>query len=307
MNNRLGKTLVWPTIALLAMLGNTGSAASADLGGAEEAPIVERIQARSPWTFTFTTYSWLPWLSGDATIRGRNLDVDLSPTDVLEALDWSTLPVWMSYAEARNGRLGLFNDIVYSKLSGADGFSRTGPGGRATLSGNIEADYEQATIELGAAYEIWAAGASGATRSTAFDLLAGGRYWYQSTTVSAASEVSLGGFPNLPIGADGRVIARSGSVDWVDPFVGARLRHLIAPGHEFTLRGDVGGFGAGSEISWQVLAAYNFQLCVTDRYVLDGYLGYRALYVDYSQGSGSTKYEYDVLQQGPVVGATLRF
>jgi hypothetical protein len=46
---------------------------------------------------------------------------------------------------------------------------------------------------------------------------------------------------------------------------------------------------------------------VTDRYVLDGYLGYRALYVDYSQGSGSTKYEYDVLQQGPVVGATLRF
>jgi len=305
--NRFGKTLTWPAIALLAMVGNIGSAVSADLGGAEAAPIVERIPARSPWTFSFTTYSWLPWLTGDTTIRGRNLDVGLSPTDVLEALDWSTLPVWMSYAEARNGRLGLFNDIVYSKLSGAAGFSRTGAGGGATLSGNIQADYEQATIELGAAYEVWAAGASGATRTTALDLLAGGRYWYQSTTVSAALEINLGGFPNLPIGPGGRVTTRSGSVDWVDPFVGARLRHPIAPGHEFTLRGDVGGFGVGSEISWQVIAAYNFQLCATDRYVLDGYLAYRALYVDYSQGSGSSKYEYDVLQQGPVIGATLRF
>ena len=47
-----------------------------------------------------------------------------------------------------------------------------------------------------------------------------------------------------------------------------------------------------------MLAAYNFQLCVTYRYVLDAYLGYRALSVDYSQGSGNTKYEYNILQQG---------
>lgn len=65
------------------------------------------------------------------------------------------------------------------------------------------------------------------------------------------------------------------------------------------VRGDVGGFRAGSDFSWQVLAAYNFQLCVTNRYVLDAYFGYRALSVDYSQGSGDTKYEYNVLQQGP--------
>ena len=42
---------------------------------------------------------------------------------------------------------------------------------------------------------------------------------------------------------------RSGSVDWVDPFVGARLRQLLAPGQNLTLRGDVGGFDVGSDFT----------------------------------------------------------
>ena len=74
-----------------------------------------------------------------------------------------------------------------------------------------------------------------------------------------------------------------------------------------TLRGDIGGFDVGSEFTWQVLATYDFQLCVTDRYTLNGYLGYRTLAVDYSQASGNNCYEFDALMQGPVIGATLRF
>jgi hypothetical protein len=114
--------------------------------------------------------------------------------------------------------------------------------------------------------------------------------------------------PNLGLDVEGnRVIAKSGSVDWVDPFIGARLRQEMAPGQNLTLRGDVGGFDVGSDFSWQVIATYDFQLCVTDRYVIDGYLGYRALSVDYSEGSGVNRYEFDAIQQGPVMGATVRF
>ena len=104
-----------------------------------------------------------------------------------------------------------------------------------------------------------------------------------------------------------RETERSGSIDWVDPFVGARLRQQIAPGESLVLRGDVGGFGAGSDNSWQVLATYNWQMCTMGGHLIDGYLGYRALSVDYSQGSGKTEYKYDVLMQGPVMGATLHF
>jgi hypothetical protein len=38
-----------------------------------------------------------------------------------------------------------------------------------------------------------------------------------------------------------------------------------------------------------------------------GILGYRALDVDYEQCSGRTKYEYDVLQHGPVSGLAIAF
>jgi hypothetical protein len=106
---------------------------------------------------------------------------------------------------------------------------------------------------------------------------------------------------------NGRWFAKSGNVDWVDPFVGGRLRNKISPGEELVVRADVGGFGAGSDISWQVLATYNWKMCVLNGYLLDGYVGYRALSVDYSQGVGTSKYEYNALQQGPVVGSTLHF
>jgi hypothetical protein len=73
------------------------------------------------------------------------------------------------------------------------------------------------------------------------------------------------------------------------------------------LRGDFGGFGVGSEFSWSALAAYSFVVAAQDGVTYSGILGYRVLDVDYEQGSGRTKYEYDVLQHGPVSGLTIGF
>ena len=36
-------------------------------------------------------------------------------------------------------------------------------------------------------------------------------------------------------------------------------------------------------------------------------VGYRALYVDYEQGSVLDKYEYDMLQHGPLLGLSAKF
>ena len=36
-------------------------------------------------------------------------------------------------------------------------------------------------------------------------------------------------------------------------------------------------------------------------------LGYRALSVDYEKGSGANKFEFDVVEHGPVVGLTVRY
>jgi len=288
----------WYAVTLL--LISFQATESVELRAAEIGATVPQ-SASDTWTFSFTTYAWTPWISGDLTIKGRSFDVDVTAGQVLDALDWSGIPAWFSYAEARNGRLVLFNDIAYAKLAGSKSFAKTGPLGVATLGGNVEADYEQAIVEVGAAYEIWS-GLNPGLGTAAFDVLAGGRYWHQDATVAADLALDVAGNQVL-----GRNVARSGSVDWVDPFIGARIRQQLVPGQNLTLRGDVGGFDVGSDFTWQVIATYDFQLCATERYTIDGYLGYRALSVDYSEGSGTNRYEFDAVQQGPVMGATVRF
>lgn len=286
--------------------GSVGNAMAADAGGTEASSLSEIAPAQSPWTFNMTTYGWLSWVTGDVTVKGRPFGVEVDPRDLIDALDWSELPIWMSYAEARNGRLSLFNDIVYAKLAGSGDFAVSRPGGVATLVGDIEADYMQLTVEAGAGYEIWSQGDPASAGRVAIDALAGARYWRQEASLSADLTLNPIPGPGLIISGN-RVIARSGIVDWVDPFIGARLRHTLAPGQELMLRGDIGGFGVGSDFSWQVIATSNWRLCITDTYSIDAYLGYKALSVDYSQGSGTSEYEIDVLQHGPVLGLTMRF
>jgi hypothetical protein len=300
-------------LGLIAVAMFVGPAAAADLkGSTKDSPADYSIaEPTQPWTFSFTTYAWLTWLSGDLTVRGRPLSVDASPIDVIDALDWSGIPAWMSSFEARSGRLGLFGDIVYAQLSDSASFARSGQSGPVTtsLSGRIQVDYKQAILEFGAAYEVWGDQRSPEGGRMAFDVLAGGRYWYQKTSVSADLAATLAG-GGLIGGLDiegGRVIARSGSVDWLDPFIGMRMRYQIDSGQKLMVRGDIGGFGAGSDFSWQALGTYEFRMMQRTGYVIDGYLGYRALSVDYSKGSGNSEYRYDVIQHGPVLGATVRF
>ena len=91
-----------------------------------------------------------------------------------------------------------------------------------------------------------------------------------------------------------RALARSGGVEWVDPFVGARIRFQPARGEEIVVRGDVGGFGAASKFTWQALATYNWQICTQAPMLIAGYACWRALSVDYAQGTGVERYEFDV-------------
>jgi len=50
------------------------------------------VAAPSKWSFSFTPYGWIPWLSGDMVVKGRAFDVAVDPIQLFEHLDWSTLP-----------------------------------------------------------------------------------------------------------------------------------------------------------------------------------------------------------------------
>jgi hypothetical protein len=290
--------------ALPALLSATGMAAGADLDAGPAA--YERAAPPPPrsWTLSFTPYSWLAGLNGHTTVRRRTTDIDADAIEVLEHLDG--VP-WMSYGEARLGRFALYGDIVYAPLGVGAGATRTLGG--ATLDATLGVDVEQTIAELGAAYEVasWRSGSllGYGSASTAVDLLAGARYWRQDVEVHLALTATLdtGGL----ILSGSRAVARSGEVEWVDPLVGLRLRHQLAPGHELVLRGDVGGFDAGSTFSWNVLGAYSWEIGAHAGVNYSGVLGYRALGVDFTKGSGTSRYEYDVVQHGPLIGLQAKF
>ena len=214
----------------------------------------------------------------------------------------------MGYFEARNGRFSIFSDLVYLKigLNGSMTRSRGVDALNATVGASAGLKYEMFIGELAAAYEVARWGATGVPGSgTAIDVFGGVRAWWQRADASLAltGTVNIG---DLALNADGTLSA-SQSVSWADPLVGLRLRHQFAPGLNFVASGDVGGFGVGSQFSWQALAAINYDFCVRNNVTWSGMLGYKALFVDYSKGSGLTRYEYDMTMHGPILGITARF
>ena len=241
-------------IALTGFIGVGGATAafSADFG-----PASALVAPPSQWRLSFTPYAWLTWLDGEQTVKGRSVDVHVDPIQVLDHLE--RVP-FFGYGEARNGPLALYSDIFYANLglSGAGIRSRSLASGiNGTLSVAAGLDFEEAVVEVGGAYEVMRF-----DPRTAIDILAGARYWHQDMSINLALAGTLD-IGDLTVSGN-RAIARSGSVDWVDPVVGGRIRYNLAPGQDFVLRGDVGGFRVGSQFSWNALAAYSFVFAKQD-------------------------------------------
>ena len=98
----------------------------------------------------------------------------------------------------------------------------------------------------------------------------------------------------------------TGDLEWVDPFVGFRLRHEMGSSKELSLEADFGGFGVGSDFSWQVVGTYGFDTsCLGTPF--HAVIGYRALSVDFSENGKFGKNGIDMVQHGPIMGVTFRW
>ena len=95
----------------------------------------------------------------------------------------------------------------------------------------------------------------------------------------------------------------TGTQTWWDPILGANLCLPLAKKFSLELRGDVGGFGVGSDLTWQVFPYLDW------RFATWGSLqaGYRWLSMDYETGSGADRFKYDIVNQGPQLGFTFLF
>ncbi|SDR63903.1 hypothetical protein SAMN05519103_09164 [Rhizobiales bacterium GAS113] len=291
----------------------SAAALAADLAPVPETPPPAPAELSSGWSFRFIPYGWLTSLNGKQTVRGRTASVDASFPKIVEDTigKGGTLVGLMGDFEARYGALGLYGDIVWAKV-GVSGDSVRTRRFDPTISGSIGTSHSvnvnMAIAEGGAAYEVARFGlphGDSPAIPTAIDLVAGARYWYQQASLSFNLSTSLD-ISDLTL-VRNRALAKSGSVDWVDPLVGARVRFMVAPGQNIFLRGDVGGFGVGSKISWQAIGGYSFDFAEKNGITYSGIIGFRALYVDYVQGAGRNRYGFDMLEYGPVLGVSMRF
>lgn len=267
----------------------------------------------SPWTFKLTPYAWLTFMSGQQTVRGRTVNVDTNFVREFSSSE-SLVPV-MGYFEARwRDKISLFVDVLYANMTAGAGGTRNffpEPGVAGWVAASTALNYETLTVEFGATYEVVKVGptTTNGVGQTAFDFLMGGRYWLQRADLT----LTLGGGVNvntsdLQFSADGsRAFARSGNVQWVDPVLGFRVRHKLAENQDLSLEADLGGFGMGSRISAQAVGTYAYRFGRTGSVDWSAVLGYRALYVDYSRGSGNDLFRMNILQHGPIIGVNARF
>lgn len=268
-----------------------------------------------PWRVDVTPYFWMPSLNGSSTVKGHTTDIDATFFgELIHRKIPKELFGLMTSFEARNDRFAILGDFTYLLLGVSEGGARSvtlGPVATTGAQGELDTTIKMVVAELAAAYEVarWGAAFGGPGSGTALDVYGGGRLWWQQVEVSLALTTQLAlVLPQQTFAVEGgRAVARSGDVTWVDPIVGLRIRHQFAPGHELTVSGDIGGFGVGSRFSWQAIGAYKWAFAKTHGVTWSGLLGYRALYVDYSKGSGDTLYSYDMLTHGPVVGVSARF
>lgn len=103
----------------------------------------------------------------------------------------------------------------------------------------------------------------------------------------------------LTVRTGGDEIERSDERVWVDPVIGLNSALYAAESVVFRLGGDVGGFTAASDLTWQGWASVGVKL--GKRAGIQA--GYRAIAHDYEDGD----FRYDVVMRGPTLGMDFGF
>lgn len=225
------------------------------------------------WNFSLEPYAWGPGAYGDIDIgRLPSAKIDTSTIDILRKLNWGAF----LRGELRKGRWGLLGDGFYAKFSSSIATS-------GNYYSSAEAELEQSMVSLALAYRVVSA------KNFFADIYAGGRYNYLGASLSATKAD-----PALPLPT---YVSRSRS--WLDPIIGLRGQYNFTDWLFAAAQGDVGGFGAGSQLTWNTQATLGVNF--TRNIALEA--GYRYMFIDYNKD----KFLYRVNMPGVFAGLIFKF
>ena len=209
---------------LAIVLAGVAFAAHAAPSCAQDAGEIE--EASSSSGGQVTVYGWMAGATGEFTpLAGApTLAFDNSFGEVLEDLD----AAFFASALVRQGRFVAMADVSYATLS-RDGLVPPG----------IPASGEVSQLAITAAGGIRLENSDELT----VDVLAGARLW----NLEGQIEVPLAGVSIAP------------EKTFVDPIVATRVNAQIAPRLSALVHVDVGGFGAGSDFTYQMVGTLNYR------------------------------------------------
>ena len=214
-----------------------------------------------------------PNMQGETGIGSSlTVPVDANAGDIFGNLKMGA----MLYGEARTDKWAITSDWVYMNL-GQD----LTPG---TLIHSGTVGVKQSVWEVAGLYRIlpfWEVGV-------------GGRLNYLQTSIDARRNV-------LP--EDTEEVSGKHDATWFDPILITRLSADINDKWLFQARGDLGGFGVGSDFTWQLqgYAGYRF----TKLFQLS--VGYRILSTDYNKEVGYNQFVFNMKEFGPVIRLGFNF
>ena len=211
------------------------------------------------WNWRVTPYGWLAGLEGDVGIGPVVSHVDQSFSDIIGDLEFAA----MLSVDANNGCWGVMGDLFYVDIESS----------QSTAIGTVKGEVEQVIASAIPYVRVATKGA--------MTVDVGGGVRYIDTNVDVAT-------PGKRF---------SGSRDWADPVVMARIHLPVAEKCFLNITADIGGFGVESDLTWQVVASAGYS--ITEN--VDLLLGYRHLDIDYEDGD----FSYDVATSGLGVGVSI--
>ncbi|WP_139837649.1 hypothetical protein [Roseovarius litorisediminis] len=220
---------------------------------------------------SITPYLWGLSVDGDASVGPITTSVDIPFSDIFDKLNFAL----MVEGEYWNGRWGLLGNLLHSNLE-------------TSRSGLLSTTTDIRMTMLGAAVAYRFGPFENANNRTVFDAYAGLRH----TKLDVRLTTGLGA-------------TASRDVNFTDPVIGGRLITELGPKSRFVIGGDIGGFGVGSDFSWQAIGIYarDISLGQTPATL---FLGYRALGQDYTTG-GTIPLTIDAIYHGPVIALSFAF
>ncbi len=279
------------------------------------------------WGFVIEPYVWSPSLYGRIGIKDLPAGtVSASPVDLLKTLDWGLF----LRGEARKGRWGLLGDGFFAQFSVTSTPDQTA----YNIYDSISAKSQQSMVSVALAYRVltekrffvdvyaggrWTyLGASATTRlnRAGIEGLSQDVIDKSLTKFSPALLAKYPGLKNVPASmlreaktagarklADRIEKALPTSADqdrwWIDPIVGLRAQVNFTRWLFAAAQGDTGGFGAGSQITWNTQATLGVNF--TRNVALEA--GYRYMYVDYDKDN----FLYNVNMPGAFAGLIFKF